>query len=381
MRGHGHAERLFTPHSSGAESLIMRRTLLFVGLAGAALVALSADAIRGWFRGGEPNPLPTLVASRGSLVESTVALGILKPQVGAEVKVGSRLSGVVTDLRVGIGDRVRRGDVLAALRDDDGRARLAALAAAVAAAEAEAAFATTQLERNRQLADLVPRQQLDSLSRNLQVREAAVERARASLAEATINVGYSVIRAPVGGTIASISTYVGETVAASFAAPTFLTIVDLDRLEVQAYVDETDIGRVEVGQAVTVRVDAFPGQELPGAVRAIYPKAELINNVVDYVVIVDLRDPHGLLRRPEIPAPLDFLRARRADVGAIPRAALLQEAGESFVVVREGAEFQQRRVETGLSTPQQIEIVSGLAAGETIVADRQAWQERKGTDR
>lgn len=188
-------------------------------------------------------------------------------------------------------------------------------------------------------------------------------------------LGYTVIRAPVSGTIASVSTYEGETVAASLAAPTFVTIVDLDRLEVQAYVDETDIGKVTVGQRVAIRVDAFPGRELPGVVRAIYPKAQLVNNVVNYVVLVDIVDTQGLLIRPEMTAHVNFILEQRENVVSVPRNALLREGGQSFVIVRVGDEWRKRPVKTGLQTPQRIEIVSGLKEGETIVADKQAWKD------
>ncbi len=351
----------------------MRWIWAIVALAGVALAA--AGPARSLFRAAEAEPLATLVVRRDSLVESTVALGTLRPQVGAEVKVGSRLSGVVVRLEVGVGDRVARGDLLAALRDDDWRARVDVLRAELAAATAEAEFAAQELARTERQADLVPALQIDSLRRNLAVRRAAIERVRANLAAVEIELGYTVIRAPVAGTVASVSTYVGETVSATLAAPTFVTLVDLDRLEVQAWVDESDIGRVEVDQPVTLRVDAFPGNELPGSVRAIYPKAELVNNVVTYIVIVDVEERAGLRLRPEMTVHVDFLLERRDDVVAVPRAALVQEGGRVFVVVDEEGRWVERPVELGLSTPQRVEIVSGLAAGETIVADKQAWKE------
>ena len=355
-----------------------------VALAGVA--AFGAGPVRSWWGGGEGEPLPTLVAGHSDLVESTVALGTLRAEVGAEVEVGSRLSGVVERLLVGVGDRVEKGELLAALQDGDLRARVAVARAELAAAEAEAVYAAQELERTERQSELVPALQIDVLRKNVAVRRAAVERARASLAEAELQLSWTEIRAPVGGTVAAVSTSVGETVAASFAAPTFVTLVDLDRLEVQAWVDETDIGRVEIGQEVTVRIDAFPGRTLPGSVRAIYPKAELQNNVVVYVVLVDLdaaarRAPDAPLLRPEMTVHVDFLLERRAGVVTVPRAALLQDGGRTLVVVSENGRYVERPVELGLQTPQRVEIVSGLAPGETIVADKQAWRERKELDR
>jgi len=336
--------------------------------------ALGYGYSRSRFRPPGQNALPTIRASRETLTESTVAVGTVKPKVGAEVKVGSQVSGIVEKLRVNVGDHVSKGEPLAQLKDDEWRARVDSLEAQLAAAAAEMDYARSELERSERLADVLPRTQIDTNRKDLRVREAEVEQARKRLSEARVFLGYTLIRAPVSGTIASVSTYEGETVAASFSAPTFVTIVDLSRLEVQTFVDEIDIGKVHVGQSVTFRVDSFPGEELAGTVQAIYPKAELINNVVNYVVIIDIADNHGLLIRPEMTAHVSFILEQKKDVIGIPRNALLREGGKSFVVVRAGEEWKKRQVETGLQTPQRVEIVSGLAEGEAIVADKQAWK-------
>jgi len=260
------------------------------------------------------------------------------------------------------------------LRDDERRAGVEALAAELAAAEAEREFARAELTRAEGMSELLPRSDLDAARRQLAVRTADVARLRARLAEARIALGYCEIRAPISGTVASVSTQVGETVAASFAAPTFVTIVDLTRLEVRASVDETDIGRVRIGQEVTLRVDAFAGTQLPGVVRTIYPKAELVDNVVTYVVVVDFLGTEGRTLRPEMTVHVDFPLARRDDVVALPRAAVFEEAGRAWVVARDGEGWRERDVATGLATAREIEIVSGLAAGEVVIADRQAWK-------
>jgi RND family efflux transporter MFP subunit len=325
----------------------------------------------------EAAPLPLSNAVRSTLTDSAVAIGTVKSKVGAEVKVGSQLSGVVEELKVSVGDRVRKGDLLARLRDADLRARVASLESQLASAIAEKEYAESDLARTEQLGDLVPSLQIEDTRRKLKVRAADVERARASLAEAQITLGYTVIRAPVSGTIASVSTYEGETVAASFAAPTFVTIVDLSRLEIQAYVDETDIGRVHVGQKVSFRIDSFPQQSFDGGVRAIYPKAQLVNNVVNYVVIVDINEDHGFVIRPEMTAHVDFLLEERANVVNVPRSAVLREGGKSYVLVKSGENWVKRAVETGMETSQRIEITAGLSEGETIVSDKQAWKVRQ----
>ena len=234
-----------------------------------------------------------------------IAVGIVKSQIGAEVKVGSQLSGIVARLHVNVGDVVKRGDALAELDDAQWRARVTSLEAELAAAEAELAYARSDVSRMERVASYSPAQ-VENGRRNVQVRDAMVGQARAKLEEARVELGYTRIRAPISGTVASVSTYEGETVAAAFSAPTFVTIVDLARLEVQAYVDEHDIGAVRTGERVRFRVDAFRERDLTGTVRAIYPKPQLINNVVNYIVIVDFGTPPDLIVRPDMTAHVTF---------------------------------------------------------------------------
>jgi len=352
----------------------MRWLIVAAGLLFAGVMAFSYAPVRSLFRGREAETLPTLRAGKTTLTESTVAIGTIKSKVGAEVKVGSQISGVVAQLRVNVGDPVKKGQVLASLNDADLRARVESLKAGLNSAIAEKEYAESELARNERLGDLIPPLQIENTRRNVKVKQAEVERTRANLADAQITLSYAVIKAPISGTIASVSTYVGETVAASFAAPTFLTIIDLKRLEIQSFVDETDIGKVHVGQRVTFRVDSFPGHDLAGVVQAIYPKAQLVNNVVNYVVIIDIVDTQGLQIRPEMTVHVNFILAQRENVVSVPRNALLREGGRNVVVVRTADRWTERPVETGLQTPQSIEIVSGLKEGETIVADKQAWK-------
>jgi macrolide-specific efflux system membrane fusion protein len=339
-----------------------------------SIVVYAWGPMRSRQRVGDERDIPQLRVTRTDLAESTVALGTVKSKIGAEVKVGSRLSGIVSKLYVSVGDEVRPGDVLATLRNDDLDARADALRSQLASATAEKEFAESELRRLNQLGEILPQTEIDLARRNVKVRAAEVQKAQANLSEAEISLGYAVIRAPVAGTIASVSTYEGETIAASFASPTFVTIVDLEQLEVQAYVDETDIGRVRNGQRVFFRVDAFPGEQLEGEVRAIYPKPQLVNNVVNYIVIVDIVNPKRLELRPEMTAHITFLLDERTDVIALPRAALMREGGRSTVLVLEEDRWIQRTVTTGLQTPQRIEVTSGLRVGETVAADVQTWK-------
>src|SRR5262249_24619014 len=147
--------------------------------------------------------------------------------IGAEVKVGSRVSGVVARLHVRIGDAVERGQLLAELETRELTARRDQAAAALAQAEAGLRYADADLARKRELgaAQLLSAADLDVAVRGRSVAEEQRAEAAANLEFARTQLGYSRITAPIGGVVASVTTQEGETVAASLAAPTFVTLV------------------------------------------------------------------------------------------------------------------------------------------------------------
>ena len=279
-----------------------------------------------------------------------LATGAVRPQVGAEVKVGTRISGQVDRVYVDIGDRVKPEAMLAELEKEEleagaskvraslaaARAKLALLrkgarteeidAAEAAVAQAKAVVDAARLELKRKSAllekKLIAEEQVDAAKRDVQVAEAklaaaksalAVKRklylpeevalARARVAEAKaaydmakVRLGYADIRSPIGGVVAEVNIQSGETVSSGLRAPTLVTVIDLTKLQVEAYVDEVDIGRVEVGRKATFTVDTFPEEEFSGRVKAIYPKAVLRDNVVNYLAIISFSNPGGRLR-------------------------------------------------------------------------------------
>src|SRR5262249_18042756 len=166
-------------------------------------------------------------------------------------------------------------------------------AAALGVAEATLHYAESDLARKQELhaAQLLAAADLDVAERTRAVGRQQYAEAVANLDFARTQLGYSRISAPISGVVASVATQEGETVAASLAAPTFVTLVDLARLEVWAYVDETDIGRIRKGQAARFTVDTYPDHEFEGRVTAVYPQAEIRDNVVDYVTVLTFDPP------------------------------------------------------------------------------------------
>jgi RND family efflux transporter MFP subunit len=349
-----------------------RRRAIWIAVAALGLV--SAWAARAWVRGPRRGRDPAAVGevarvARRDLEAVAKATGVIRPVTGAEVRVGSRASGVVERLLVRIGDPVRRGQLLARLDGAELQARRDQAAAALASARANLAFATADLARRRRLAagEAASRADLELAERGVAVAAAAVAEGRAALALADTQLAQARIVSPIDGVVSSVSTQEGETVSAALAAPTFVTIVDLDRLEAWAYVDETDIGRIRVGQAARFTVDSFPDRIFEGEIAAIYPRAEIRDNVVNYVAVVRFPRPPDRVLRPEMTASVSIVLERHPGALVVPRRAVQREGATAVVRVAEGGQAIARRVVTGARDEAGTEIVEGLREGEAVV--------------
>lgn len=395
-----------------------RRLVAFVG-AGALVVAELV-----WLRVGagedSVGSREVVTVTSRSFTTTVSALGAVKPQIGAEVRVGSRISGRVWRLRANIGDRVGKHQIIAELEtaeldalidqrraelkldeakhaafDTLGPEELARAQADVARFAAEAQLASEEWNRQQMLSQrllapqaaadaardrhLAAQAQLESAKRALEVvrtghaegrkqAEADVERARAALESAFVDRSFTVLRSPIAGVVASVSTQEGETVAAGLSAPTFVTIVDLDRLQLNAYVDEVDIGKVAPSQPARFTVDAFPARDFKGRVTAIYPTATIQDNVVKYVVAVEIEAGYEGFLRPEMTANVSIQLDERP-VLAVPARAIRREGGRSVVYVEVGNSVEIRPVRAGSRDGRWIEIAQGLAAGDRVLVD------------
>ncbi len=208
-----------------------------------------------------------------------------------------------------------------------------------------------------------------SKARELAAAQQAVRSAEAALRIARTTLSYATITAPISGVVASVSTQQGETVTAGGApggTPTFVTIVDLRRLEGHAFVDETDIGKVQAGQGVTFTVAAFPDREFTGTVTAIFPKALVQVNVVTYDVVIAIDNPEGVLR-PDMTATVTIIVAERRQVLTVPNQAVRRVEGRRVVHVQQGEQFVPRVVTIGWRDKTYIEILNGLREGERVL--------------
>ncbi len=343
-------------------------------LAGAAVAVALVAAAALYFRGPDVSTVATAGAfktakiTRESLSREVIATGVIRPVVGAEINVGSRVSGIVRSLPVKVGDVVEAGDLLVELDPTPFEAIVAQATAEIELSKAELALTESTLKRKQDLAvqGHSSAADVEAAVRDLNVARAQIGVKTARLKSATIDLGYSRITAPIRGVIADVTTRKGETVAASFAAPKFVSIVDLDQLEVQAFVDETDIGRIFVGQAAHFEVDTYSDTTFAAKVSAINPKAAMQNSVVNYVVVLTFEGQEGRVLRPEMTAHVRLQLDERKGVLTAPRNALRQDNGRQFVIVERKGDWIQQPVRIGWRTDQKVEIVDGVTEGDVI---------------
>jgi RND family efflux transporter MFP subunit len=308
---------------------------------------------------------------RRNITNTVVATGIIKPQVGAEVKIGSRVSGTVMNLYVNIGDYVKKGQLLAEIDESE-------LAPVYKQSLANLNYAETNLkyleiDLNRMLRmnekNYISQQALDDAKKAVELAKARVMQEKANVEYAGIQLGHTKIYASISGVIGSVSTQKGETVSAAFSSPVFVTIIDLTKLEIWAFIDETDIGKIEVGQKVTFTVDTYQDSEFNGTVKAIYPQAEIRNNVVNYIAVVCIENQTGKTLRPEMTASVNVLLQGRDNVIAIPKKALLKRGDKTFVKMMQNNKLVEREITTGITGNGQVEVISGLTDKDKIIVD------------
>ena len=340
---------------------LLLAALLLVGTAGGAFVLRRPAAA------APPAPPQVAVVTERDFSPQVLATGFIRLLPGARIAVGARVSGVVVSLPVTQGSRVEPNDVIARLDDREARSRLAQAEAAVVELEALLRQREDDLARAEGLrqAGGSTEQEILNARTALAAARARLEGARASRELALLQLDYTVIRAPIGGVVASVSTQEGETVAASFSAPTFVTLLDPSRIECVALVDETDIGRVHVKDSVEFTVDAWPGRVFRGVVTGIAPDATINGGVVDYEVRIRIAGP-VLDLKPQMTASVSIGgTSRRAQL--VPTTAVRQSAVGTYVWrVRLGTP-ERIPVVLGARQPDVTEVKSGLSPGDTVL--------------
>ncbi|WP_029895369.1 efflux RND transporter periplasmic adaptor subunit [Desulfohalovibrio reitneri] len=389
------------------------------------LLALAVAGGGAWYlfgsgeKKGRVEVLETAQVERDSVRKVLEATGIIKAEVGAQIKIGARSTGEIEDMLVRIGDRVQKGDLIAVIDSreekaqlDESNARLARARAELervrrvyplqieeAEAElrlsqAELEFAEKTLRRQKRLVeqDLQAVEELDKAERDARTaakrvaaRQATLRRlneeyerelnkagesvreAQAALESARVRISYTEIHSPIDGIVSQVTAQEGETVVSGLQVSNLITVLDPTRLEMWIYVDETDVGQVERGMPVEFTVDAHPDTTFHGTIDRIYPEPEIRDNIVYYQAIVDLDEEEAGQLRPEMTTQCQIVVQELQDVVSLPNTAL-KWVGEKKVVFRVGQDGAAEQIDPdlGLEGLERSQILSGLAPGDDV---------------
>jgi HlyD family secretion protein len=264
----------------------------------------------------------TAAAEQGSVTQTIAATGTLSAVI--TVKVGSVVSGNVAVLHADFNKQVKKGDLLAELDPVPFQEKVDQAKAALDKAKVDVRNYEIGLRRQKALfaEQLAAQADLDQAEANFDSSVAAVAQAQANLQQTLTDLRNSKIVAPIDGVVVDREYDVGQSVAASFTAPTIFTIAqDLTKMQVSADVSESDIGMCKVGQPVRFTVDAFPDQVYRGTISQIRLNATVNQNVVTYPVIIGVPN-EDLSLRPSMTANVTIDVATVKDVLRIPNAAL-----------------------------------------------------------
>ncbi|MBN2038020.1 MAG: efflux RND transporter periplasmic adaptor subunit [Chitinispirillaceae bacterium] len=264
----------------------------------------------------------TAEVRRGSLAVEVTATGAISPRT--TVQVGTQVSGTVSKLFADFNSHVEKGQVIAKLDTTPLAAAVEDARASIMRASAQATLSAQNCKRTRLLFDkgLVAAAELDQAIADSQVSAATLSSAKAQLERAKINLTYATIVSPINGTVINRAVDVGQTVAASFNTPTLFSIADdLTRMQVQASIDEADIGEIRDGQKATFTVDAYPERTFTGRVTTIRLQPTVTQNVVTYTVIIDVTN-EDLALLPGMTANITIAVRSAENVLIVPSSAL-----------------------------------------------------------
>ena len=343
------------------------------------------------------------VMTERSLIDSievtVTATGEIQPVY--KVDVGTQVSGIVEHIYVDFNSVVKKGQLLAELDRSNLNEQLTQAKTSVSNAQSNLTLAQQQYDRIKALYDnkAATLETYESAVNSLNLAKNQLKTAQSDLSRAQTNLSYATIYSPIDGVIMDKAVEEGQTVASSFSTPTLFTIAnDLTQMQVEAKVDEADIGEVKAGQPVTFTVDAFPDDVFTGTVKEVRINPTVTSNVVTYTVIISAPNPETKLF-PGMTANVSITTKKESGV-CIPMTALytsfepemmktLEKKGYSFkslyrnqeeltqglkdvtkktIWVKKGENnYEQMSVTVGLNNGVKTLIPEGLREGEEVV--------------
>ncbi len=391
-----------------------KRRWIIILVASVAVVALVIVAVAATRGGTKIDPTKIAKVERGDLAKSVVATGKVTPITKVEIK--SKASGIVEKLYVDTGDRVKQGQLLAELDKVEIKAQVNSAQAQLLSAEANLSSAEADekraevdaqgvdiptlqraYERAQEMSKdgVVSQSTLDDAQRNyilavnkrdvaraqLTVTKAKVSQAQAQVKkdQASLNqfqeqLSYTTIVAPIDGVVLSRDVEVGDAVSSILVlgsgATLVMTLGDTSEVYVKGKVDESDIGKVYLGQPARIRVETFKDKTFTGHVTKISPMGVEKDNVTTFEVRVSINNPGGELKA-EMTANAEILLGEHKNVLMIPEGAILYDKDKNASVdipepsAKDG--MKKIAVNIGISNGVKTEVVSGLKEGDQVV--------------
>jgi HlyD family secretion protein len=392
-----------------------RRRLIIWGSIGAAIVLLIVGGVFAATRGGTKiDPSKLAKVEKGDLAKSVVATGKVTPITKVEVK--SKASGIVKKLLVDYGDRVKKGQLLAQLDKVEIEAQVAQSRAALEAAQANSTSSQADYERSKVDAEgvdvpmlkraydraigmakdgVVSASSLDDAQKNYElavnkqnvakaqvtVLKAKIAQAQAQVSEDQANLkqleeqlSYTDIVSPIDGIVLSRDVEMGDAVSSILvlgsSATLVMTLGDTSEVYVKGKVDESDIGKVYLGQRARIKVESFKDKTFDGKVTKISPMGVEKDNVTTFEVRVSIQNPGGELKA-EMTANAEIILEEHKNVLQIPEGAILYDKDKKASVdvpdpkAKDG--MDKVAVNIGISNGAKTEVLSGLKEGQQVV--------------
>ena len=268
--------------------------IVLAAVAAVVLVLIVLMAIGG--KGKYVVNVNTATAEQGSVEHTITATGEIQPVY--KVTVGTQVSGIVEKLYVDYNSTVKKGQLLAELDKSNLREQVKQCKASLSTAQSNKDLAQKSFDRVAKLyaGKAATQEEYDQAESSLQQAKNQLLSAKSNYESAVTNLGYATIYSPIDGVVLNKEVEEGQTVAASFSTPTMFTIAtNLTEMQVEANIDEADIGQVHEGQKVTFTVDAFPGEVFNGTVNQLRLNPTVTSNVVTYKVIIAANNDEGKL--------------------------------------------------------------------------------------
>ncbi|GAP73184.1 macrolide-specific efflux protein MacA [Candidatus Symbiothrix dinenymphae] len=321
-------------------------------------------AVIGMSCGSKEGQMDTLAAEQGVVEISVTATGYIQPV--EVVEVGTQVSGVIEKIYTDFNAHVKKGQLLAELDKLTLQEKLNQATASLHSAQSELDYARSVFERTKQLyeGNAATKASYEEATNKLTQAQTTLDNARATYHQAKVDLSYAYIYSPIDGVVLHRAVNTGQTVAAMFATPTLFTIAkDLTKMQVEADVDEADMGKVKLGQRVSFAVDAYTDLTFEGTVSQIRLQPKVTNGVVTYTVIVDAPNLEGKLfpgMTANISVEVDVQKGITVPIEAL-------SADRRSVMIAMNGKAEQRAIETGINDGINIIVQSGIREGEGVV--------------